>query len=75
MRKPNPDLHFHIYKRLKTFHSTFPDEKGNFEPLRDFVETGKGENGEPHHTKPEQQEAVDKTIEEYGIGPNQWLLI
>ena len=34
--------------------------------MRDFVEPGKGENGMPHHTNPDQQEQVDKTIEEYG---------
>ena len=34
--------------------------------MRDFVESGNGENGEPHHTRPDQKEAVDKTIEEYG---------
>ena len=44
----------------------FIGEKGNFEPLRDFVEPGKGENGMPHHTNPDQKDLVDKTIEEYG---------
>jgi hypothetical protein len=33
-------------------------EKGNFEPLRDFAESGNGELGEPHHTMPEQQAPV-----------------
>ena len=34
--------------------------------MRDFVEPGKGENGIPHHTNPDQKDQVDKTIEEYG---------
>jgi len=50
----------------RLWYRLFSDEKGNYEPQRDFVESGNGENGAEHHTKPEQQPEVDRAIQEYG---------
>ena len=41
-------------------------EKGNYEPVRDFAQTGNGENGVEHRTKPEQQPEVQRSVQEYG---------
>ena len=46
-----------------------PGNPGNFEPLRDEEEEGPGEKGVAHHTKPEQADRVDESINEYGKNP------
>ena len=43
-----------------------PGNPGNFEPLRDEEGEGPGEKGVAHHTKAEQADTVDESINEYG---------
>ena len=51
---------------MSDFLYQFLGVKGNYEPMRDFVEAGPGENGEAHHTRPEQQNDVAQTVQEFG---------
>ena len=48
-----------------------PGNPGNFEPLRDEEGEGPGEHGIAHHTKPEQADRVDQSINEYGRPVNR----